>query len=130
MKSKKLLKKWIYCLIPALIGGVMYFVLPHFPKFTEYAITRGLFRVIAFPYEWIMSVFPFSITEIVVVLSVPACVTLIIVWAIKLIRKENIYIYMIIYFSLFCNTFFVFLTDFCLSFRRALKKHLTPLSLC
>lgn len=89
MKAKKLWVKWIFCLIPALIGGVMYFVLPYFPNFTEYAITRGLFRVIAFPYEWIMSIAPFSITEIVVILSVPACVTLIVVWVIKLIRKPD-----------------------------------------
>ncbi len=67
----------------------MYFILPFFPKFTEYAVTRGLFRAIAFPYEWLMSIFPFSVTEIVVILSVPVCITLIIIWVIKIIRKPQ-----------------------------------------
>lgn len=89
MKSKPLWLKWVYCAIPALLAALMYFILPLFPKFTEYFITRGLFRVIAFPIEWIMSAIPFSITELVVILSVPAIITLITVWIIKLIKKPN-----------------------------------------
>ncbi len=89
MKPKKLLFKWLFCLIPAVIATAMYFILPYFPRFTEYIIARGLFRVIAFPYEWLMSVIPFSVTEIVVVLAIPAIVALIVVWIIKLIKKPN-----------------------------------------
>ena len=89
MKLKKLLFKWLFCLIPAVIATAMYFILPYFPRFTEYIIARGLFRVIAFPYEWLMSVIPFSVTEIVVVLAIPAIVALIVVWIVKLIKKPN-----------------------------------------
>ena len=89
MKQKPLWLKWIFCLIPAVIAGLMYFLLPHFPKFTEYAITRGLFRIVAFPYEWIMSLIPFSVTELVVILSVPTIVTLLIIWIIRIIKREN-----------------------------------------
>ena len=89
MKTNKLFKKWILTLLPAVIGLVMYFILPYFPKFTEYVITRGLFKIISIPYEWFMSIFPFSITEIVVLLSVPAILKLIIIWIIKLIKNKN-----------------------------------------
>lgn len=89
MKNKSLWLKWVFCLIPAVIAALMYFLLPHFPKFTEYAITRGLFRFVAFPINAVMSVFPFSVTELVVVLCVPAILTLITVWAVKLFRRRD-----------------------------------------
>lgn len=89
MKQKPLWLKWIYCITPAVLGLLIYFLLPFFPKFTEYAITRGIFRLIAFPLEWLISLIPFSLTEIVVVLALPVILTLIIIWLIKIIRKPN-----------------------------------------
>jgi len=89
MKHKPLWLKWLLCGIPTVIAAIMYFVLPHFPRFTEYAITRGLFRIIAFPIEWIMSVLPFSITEVVVVLSAPAILTLLIIWIIRIVKSKK-----------------------------------------
>lgn len=89
MKKKPLWLKWVFCVIPATVAALMYFVLPYFPKFTEYVITRGLFRIIAFPYEWLMSLIPFSVTELVVLLLLPAIVTLLVIWIIKLIRRKD-----------------------------------------
>ena len=89
MKNKSLFIKWIWCFIPLALAAVMYFVLPYFPRFTEYAITRGLFRVIAFPYEWIMSIFPFSVTEIVVLLILPVLITLLVIWIIRIVKSEK-----------------------------------------
>ena len=89
MKQKPLWLKWIFCLIPAVLAVIMYTLLPYFPKFTEFIITRGLFRFVAFPIEWIMSVFPFSITEIAVILSAPAILTLLVIWIVRIIKKEN-----------------------------------------
>ncbi len=89
MKQKPLWLKWIYCSIPAFIAFLMYFTLPLFPKFTEYAVTRGLFRIVAFPIEWIMSGIPFSVTEFAVLLSIPAIITLLIIWIVKIIRKPQ-----------------------------------------
>lgn len=89
MKQKPLWLKWVLCAIPALIAALMYFLLPLFPKFTEYIITRGIFRIIAFPLEWLMSVFPFSITETIVVLSIPALLTLLIIWIVRIARSES-----------------------------------------
>ena len=89
MKQKPLWLKWVFCAVPAVVAAGMYFILPHFPKFTEYAVTRGLFRIIAFPIEWIMSVLPFSVTELVVVLCVPAIITLSVIWIVRIIRRCN-----------------------------------------
>lgn len=89
MKSKSLYLKWILTLLPAIIGLIMYFILPYFPSFTEYVITRGLFKIVSIPYGWIMSLFPFSVTEIIVLLSPFAILTLIIIWIIRLIKNKN-----------------------------------------
>ena len=89
MKIKKLWIKWLLSMTPAVLAFLMYFLLPHFPKFTEYVISRGVFRIVAFPLEWIMSLLPFSFTETVVVLSIPILLTLLIIWIVKIIRKPN-----------------------------------------
>lgn len=89
MKKKSLILKWIWCAVPLVMAALMYFVLPFFPHFTEYAVARGLFRVIAFPYEWIMSVLPFSVTEIVVIMLTPLLITLLIIWIIRIIKSEK-----------------------------------------
>ena len=89
MKQKPLWLKWVLCALPAVIAALMYFLLPFFPEFTEYAITRGLFRIIAFPIEWLISSVPFSVTELVVLLSIPAVLTLLIIWIIRITRQKN-----------------------------------------
>ena len=89
MKQKRLWIKWLFCFVPAIIALLMYFILPYFPRFTEYIFARGIFRAVAFPIEWIVSIFPFSMTELVVLLCVPAIITLIIVWIIRIIRSKT-----------------------------------------
>ena len=89
MKRKPLWLKWIFCLIPTVLSAVLYFVLPFFPSFTEYVFTRGIFRIIGFPLQWIMSVFPFSVTELLVVLAIPAILTLFVIWIIRIIRRKG-----------------------------------------
>ena len=89
MKKNSLLLKWIFCIIPAALAAAMYFVLPYFPKFTEYVVTRGFFRVIAFPYEWIMSLLPFSFTEIAVLLLAPVLIALLVIWIIRIVKSEK-----------------------------------------
>lgn len=89
MKEKPLWLKWLFCVVPAIIAALMYFLLPYFPKFTEYVIARGVFRLIAFPFEWIVSLIPFSITELVVILAVPTALAMLIILVVKLIRNNN-----------------------------------------
>lgn len=89
MKPKALWLKWAFCLIPLCVAALMYFLLPLFPTFTEYVMTRGIFRIIGFPLQWIMSVLPFSFTELIVVLALPLLLTLITVWIIRIVKKQN-----------------------------------------
>lgn len=79
----------LWCLIPTAAAAGMYWILPHFPRFTEYAVTRGLFRAVSYPVEWLLSLFPFSLTECLVVLGIPAGLGLLIGWVVRLIRRPG-----------------------------------------
>ena len=81
--------KWLLAAVPAALGALMYIALPRFPRFTEYAIARGLFRVVAFPLEWVVSLVPFSLAETALVLGVPALLALVIFWIWKIIKSEK-----------------------------------------
>lgn len=89
MKNKKLVFKWLLALIPAVAAALMYIILPLFPKFTEYVFSRGIFRIISFPYSWIMSALPFSVTEAAVLLAVPVILALIIFWIVRIVRSSR-----------------------------------------
>ncbi len=89
LKRTPLWRKWLWCLLPLLLAALMYFLLPAFPHFTEYVMARGIFRVIGFPLQWIMSLLPFSFTELMVVLALPILLTLLTVWIIRIIKKPN-----------------------------------------
>ncbi len=89
MKQKPLWLKWIFCLIPLLLAALMYFLLPLFPTFTEYAVSRGIFRIIGFPLQWIMSALPFSVTELAVILALPLLLTLSTVWITRIIKNQS-----------------------------------------
>lgn len=89
MKKRHLIVKWILCAIPAVIALLIYFILPYFPKIAEFVFVRGIFRIVAFPLEWIMSVFPFSVTEAVVILATPAIITLGIIFTVRIVKSQN-----------------------------------------
>ena len=88
-KQRPLWLRWVLCLAPALIAVALYGILPLFPTFTEYVITRGLFRLVAFPAEWLLSLLPFSVTECAVVLGVPALLVLAGFWLVRFIRRPH-----------------------------------------
>ena len=85
-KPKPLWLKWVFCAIPAALGALMYIILPHFPVFTEYALSRGLFRIVGFPLSWLSSLFPFSLAELLLVLSLPVLVTLLVLWIRRMVK--------------------------------------------
>jgi len=87
--SAPLWRKWLYACIPLILAVLLYFLLPFFPRFTEYVFVRGVFRICCIPLSWLLSVFPFSVTELVVVLCIPALLTLIAVFICRLIRRDN-----------------------------------------
>ncbi len=89
-KPSALWLKWVCCLMPLVLAATLYFLLPLLPAtFTEYVITRGIFRVISLPLNWLVSIFPFSVTEMVVILCIPAILTLLSVFIYRLIRRED-----------------------------------------
>lgn len=88
-KEKPLYLKWIFALIPLVSALLLYFIIPYFPFVAEYVFAQGIYRVVCFPLEWLVSFFPFSLTEIVVLLAIPALITLIIIFIRRLIKSEN-----------------------------------------
>ncbi len=89
MKQKPLWLKWLLCLIPLILATLMYFLLPLCTKFTEYVFCRIIFRIFAFPFQWVMSLLPFSFAELLLILSVPTILTLLTVFAITIIKSRQ-----------------------------------------
>lgn len=92
MKQKKKTptrRKWLFCLLPAVLAAALYLLLPHFPRFAEYVWVRGVFRVFSVPLTWLMSLFPFSVTELVVVAGIPALLALAVVFIVRLVRRAD-----------------------------------------
>lgn len=89
LKRKPLWLKWIFCLIPLCIALLLYFLLPLLPNFTEYVMSRGVFRILGFPLQWILSLLPFSFAELIVVFALPILLTLFIVWITRIVKKQS-----------------------------------------
>ncbi|MBQ8202709.1 MAG: DUF3810 domain-containing protein [Clostridia bacterium] len=89
MNKSKLWVKWILALIPALIAALMYFILPHFPEFTENIITLGIFKIFSLPFQWLVSILPFSLTEAVVLLGIPILIILLVIWIIRIVKSQK-----------------------------------------
>lgn len=88
-KAWPLWLKWICCAAPLVLAAALYFLLPLSPWFTEYIFARGIFRIVSLPLNWLISIFPFSVTEMVVVLAAPVLLALLGVLIYRLIRRQN-----------------------------------------
>lgn len=88
-KQRPLWCKWLFAVLPLFVAALLYFLLPYFPKFTEYVFVRGVFRVVCVPLSFILSLFPFSLTELVVILAIPALLTLVTVFIVRLIKRAD-----------------------------------------
>ncbi len=85
---KRFLKAvWIF--FPLVIAVLMYFLLPLFPDFTEYVVSRVLFKVVTVPLGFLTSLVPISLTELLVVLAVPLVVFLIVLLVIRLKKSKD-----------------------------------------
>lgn len=85
---KKFFKRfWI--LIPFTAAALMYFLLPFFPDFTEHFVARGLFKAVTVPLGFMVSLVPVSLTELTVILAVPAAVFLTVLLIVKLKKSKN-----------------------------------------
>ena len=78
---------WIF--IPLVLAAAMYFLLPMFPEFTEYAVSRGLFKAFTVPVGFITSLIPLSLTEICAVLAVLAVITLIVGFVVRMKKSSS-----------------------------------------
>lgn len=88
LTPRRILKSaWIF--IPLILAAAMFFLLPMFPEFTEYAISRGLFKVFTVPVGFITSLIPLSLTEICVVLAAPAVITLIVIFIVRMKKSSS-----------------------------------------
>lgn len=84
---KKLLKRfWVF--IPLLLAAAMFLLLPYFPSFTEYVCSRGLFKIVTYPLGFVTSLIPISLTELAVVLAVPALIFVIVLLIVKLKKSK------------------------------------------
>lgn len=81
--------KWLFAVLPLVVAALLYALLPHFPKFTEYVFVRGIFRFVSVPLSFILSCIPFSVTEIVVLLAIPAVLTLAGIFIYRLIKRAD-----------------------------------------
>lgn len=78
---------WIF--IPLILAAAMYFLLPMFPEFTEYAVSRGLFKVFTVPVGFLTSMLPFSLTELLVALAIPGVIALIVVFIVRMKKSPR-----------------------------------------
>lgn len=78
---------WIF--IPLVVAAAMYFLLPMFPEFTEYVISRGLFKIFTVPVGFVTSLIPISLTELCAVLAIPAVVALLVVFIIRMKKSAS-----------------------------------------
>lgn len=78
---------WVF--IPLIFAAAMYFLLPLFPGFTEYVVSRGLNKIITVPLGFLTSLIPISLTEWLLILSIPIIIGLIVLLVIKLRKSQK-----------------------------------------
>lgn len=85
---KKFIKAtWIF--YPLILAVLMYLLLPLFPSFTEYVVSRGLFKIVTVPVGFVTSLLPFSLTELLVIISVPLVILLVVMFIISVRRSAS-----------------------------------------
>lgn len=83
------LLRQLWILIPLILAAAMYFLLPMFPEFTEQVISRGLFKIYTVPVGFLTSLIPISLTELCAVLAIPAVITLIVVFIVRMKKSRD-----------------------------------------
>lgn len=89
MKKLLVILKKIWIFIPLAAAVLMYFLLPLMPTVTEYVFSRGLFKLVTVPIGFITSIIPISLTEMLVILSVPLVVLIVVLLVRKVKSKDK-----------------------------------------
>ncbi len=86
MKIKTILKYTLW-LLPLLMAAALFWLLPLYPDAAEWVFARGVFRVVNAVLSWLTGWIPFSLTELLVVLAVPALIVFVILVVRRLRRS-------------------------------------------
>lgn len=93
--SKRGIRYWLrglrhgLFLLPALLAALLYLLLPAWPGVTEAVFSRGVFRLISVPLGGLVSILPCSLTELLVIGSLPLLVLLICLLVRRLRRSDH-----------------------------------------
>lgn len=77
----------VVCLSPALLAAALFLGLRHAPFLAEYVFARGVFRVLSWPLDWLSSLYPWSLAELLLVLALPLLI-LLAVLAVRRLRRS------------------------------------------
>lgn len=83
----KLKRIWILMLLP--IGAVFILLARLSPFIAEYVFARGLYKILSLPLGLVTGIFPFSLAELIIVLSPLILLSLIICFVVSLIKKKE-----------------------------------------
>lgn len=78
---------WIFW--PLILGVLMFFLLPYFPDFTEYVVSRVLFKIVTVPIGFLTSLLPFSLTELSLILALPLLALVIVLFVKHMKHSED-----------------------------------------
>lgn len=78
---------WIF--YPLVLAVLMYLLLPFFPDFTEYVVSRVLFKIVTVPLGFVTSLLPFSFTELLVITALPLVVTAVVLFVMRMKKTDS-----------------------------------------
>jgi len=81
--------KYFLFLIPGIIAFASQRILAIYPEFVENVFSLRIFRWISTPVAVVVSLIPFSLTELLVFLSFPAAIVFLILFVKKIIKSES-----------------------------------------
>jgi len=92
--SKILMVMWkvlsnLAFVLPILFAFSLQRVFAIFPSFVEFVYSRKIYRFISIPVSFITSLAPFSLTEMLLYLSVPAFIVLIVLFVLQIRKSKN-----------------------------------------
>lgn len=89
MNGLKRFVKMTWIFYPLVLAVLMYLLLPFFPDFTEYVVSRVIFKIVTVPLGFVTSLLPFSFTELLVITALPLVVTAVVLFVIRMKKTDN-----------------------------------------
>lgn len=89
MNGLKRFVKMTWIFYPLVLAVLMYLLLPFFPDFTEYVVSRVLFKIVTVPLGFVTSLLPFSFTELLVITALPLVVTAVVLFVMRMKKTDS-----------------------------------------